>query len=409
MLYFFLSYARGEEDELVQRFFQDLSKEVRLRAGLPGDAVVGFVDRSIQVGERWPRQLSEALSSCRSFLALMSPRYFKSPSCGQEWQAFADRTHRYESVTKADSSLLKPLMWVPTVPSKMHPVAEPIQYFSDALGDTYRQLGIRQLMRLQRLRDDYRAFTFELAEQIVNSVETHRLAESVAAADFATLPSAFHRNLWESDGDSSLDDRPFTTHIVVVALPRVDMGTVRTALDVYGDRAIDWAPYRPPLLSPLVEYACRIAETHSVNVRVASLDELSIRAAHAHRHNQIIVLLVDAWVTRFDEIQRALTSGGNDRVPITAVLIPKSRDDPETRQQWPDLSMACRGMFGKLANDDELYRSAIPTHVAFGQALPDVLEAARNRVHSVGTVKRVLEGPVSTEHARVDGPWMNPS
>ncbi|AVT40609.1 hypothetical protein C6W10_33805 [Plantactinospora sp. BB1] len=409
VLYFFLSYARGDEDELVQRFFQDLSTEVRLLAGLPRDEVVGFVDRSIRVGERWPRQLSEALSTCRSFLALMSPRYFQSRSCGQEWQVFADRAHRYESAAKVDSSLLKPLMWVPTAPPKMHRVAEPIQYFSDRLGDTYRQLGIRQLMRLRRLEDDYRAFTFELAEQVVNSVEAHQLTEGVAAADFSALPSAFHRNVTEPGGDSGLDDKPFTTHIVVVALPRPDMAAVRTELDVYGDQALDWAPYRPPLLSPLVEYACNIAETHSFRSRVAGLNELAVRAAQAHQHNQIIVLLVDAWVTQVDEVQRALTSRGGDRVPITAVLIPNSRDDPETRRRWPDLSMACRELFGKLANDDELYRSAIPTHMAFGHALPDVLEAARNRVHSVGTVKRTLEGPVSTEHARVDGPWMNPS
>ncbi|MDG4831527.1 TIR-like protein FxsC [Solwaraspora sp. WMMD1047] len=405
--YFFLSYARGDEDELVQRFFEDLSTEVRLLAGLPRHEIVGFLDRTIQVGERWPRQLSEALATCRSFLALMTPRYFQSRACGREWHAFADRTARYESVAGVDSSLLKPLMWVPTPPSKMHRAAENIQYYSDALGETYQRLGIRQLMRLHRHRDDYRSFTFELATQIVASVESHRLAEGNLVDNFGALPSAFHRNVAQL-AESDQPDKPFLTHIIVAALPRSDMRAVRQELDVYGDQGLDWAPYRPPLLSPLVEYACAIAENHSLDFRLADLSELSARAVQAHRDNQIILLLVDAWVSKVADAQQVLASTDRDKAPITAVLIPKSRDDLETRRNWPDLSMACREIFGRLANDDELYRSPITSHVAFGETLPEVLEAARNRVHSVGTVRRRPDRHTSNQQARVDGPWMDP-
>ncbi|GFJ84756.1 toll/interleukin-1 receptor domain-containing protein [Phytohabitans houttuyneae] len=73
MLYFFLSYARGDEDDLVRQFFNDLSVEVRVRAGLHKDAEVGFIDARMKAGTVWSAELAEALSQCRSFIALLSP------------------------------------------------------------------------------------------------------------------------------------------------------------------------------------------------------------------------------------------------------------------------------------------------------------------------------------------------
>ena len=56
-------------------------------------------------------------------LAPMTPRYFQSEPCGQEWRIFADRTARYDQQNGVDSSLLKPLMWIPARPGHIHPVA----------------------------------------------------------------------------------------------------------------------------------------------------------------------------------------------------------------------------------------------------------------------------------------------
>lgn len=412
MLYFFLSYARGDEDELVHRFYEDLSAEVRLRAGEPRDKVVGFVDRTLQVGERWPRRLLEALASCGSFLALITPRYFQSVPCGKEWYLFGERARRYEASASVESSLLKPLMWIPTPPTKMHPVAEPLQHYSTTLGEPYRRLGVRQLMRLHRHEDDYHTLVFELAGQIVESVERHPVPPGVWTVGYDGAASAFHpANRVHGDRAAELDQlsRPLLVHLVVAASSRHEMSAVRDDLGAYGDQPLEWAPFRPPMPAPLVEFASGIAASHSFESRAADLSELASRADLADRNNQIVVLLIDAWITRLETAKQTLsahnTRAGQRHSPTTAVLIPNSRDDVETREHWADLSHACRGIFDRLAPDDELYRSAITTHRHFELELPGVLEVAKNRLYSSAPVRRSPGDAVSTQPPRVDGPW----
>jgi FxsC-like protein len=393
LLYFFISYARGDEDDLVRQFYNDLSVEVRVRAGLHRDAEVGFIDARMKAGTIWSTELADALSQCRSFIALLSPRYFLSRPCGQEWQIFSDRVARYEEEMGMDPSVLKPLLWVPLPPAKMHPVAARIQFSSDLLGDTC----VRQLMRLQRHQDAYREFVFELAGQIVESAETHPIPEGHGYPDLESAPSVFHspppsrpESLNGSEGAAALD--PLTVHFVVAALTRSKALSVRSDRAVYGDRPRDWAPYHPTRSSPLAEYASGIAESRSLASRVADLEELAERAELASQHNQIVVLLVDAWVTEIEEAAQALTAYNTreirDREPTTAVLIPRSLDDRETVAHWRRLSEECRRIFQRTSDDEELYRSNIPTFQAFEQDLPAVLEVAVNRMFVSGHIQR---------------------
>ncbi|WP_328384044.1 TIR-like protein FxsC [Micromonospora zamorensis] len=405
-LYFFLSYARGDEDALVQRFYEDLSAEVRLIAGLPRDEQVGFVDRTILFGERWPQRLVEALGSCRSFLALMTPRYFQSEACGQEWQLFADRIAQFDSQRSVDTSLLKPLMWIPARPGRIHPVAQPLQYSSNSLGELYQRLGVRQLMRMQRHHDDYRTFLFELANQIVSGAEAYPLPEHHRPIDLATVASAFHQGPTTGPPgrvatDGADTTSPMLVHFIVAAADRDEMRGVRQDVTGYGDDPLQWAPYRPPMPEPLGNYAREIAANHSYRSTVVHMDQLPRSAELAARYNQILVLIVDAWLTRLPHQRQALINlatilRGADAV--TAVLIPASRDDLETREHWRSLSRACREIFDELASDDELYRSNILTHRAFKEELPEVLEVARNRLYRSRSPSQRPRKELSQDH-----------
>jgi hypothetical protein len=66
-------------DRFVAKFFDDLSDDVRQ---LTGAALPGFMDQGMAVGTRWSDQLSEALGTCRVFVALLSPSYIASHWCG---------------------------------------------------------------------------------------------------------------------------------------------------------------------------------------------------------------------------------------------------------------------------------------------------------------------------------------
>jgi FxsC-like protein len=401
VLYFFLSYARGDEDDLVGRFYQDLCVEVRLLAGESKTSTVGFLDRTIQVGEHWSSRLAEALARCGSFVALMTPRYFSSVVCGQEWQVFAERLNHYEAVSRVGPPLLKPLIWLKMPTHRIPAVAESIQYTSGLLGETYERLGIRQLMRLQRHKDDYHEFLFELAEQIVNSVQSHPMPVGRVELDITRSDSAFHPQRVATPLTN-----PLAIHFVVAAGTRSAMERLREQLSYYGNASLDWAPFHPSLPAPLGDHAHRIAVTYSFESKVAGLDDLTERAAHAKRHNQIIVLLVDAWATRLPDASETLSAYcSGDGGPTTAVMIPASMDDQETRRHWPALSQAWRRVFDQLAFDDQLYRPAIGSHRGFELELPEILTVAANRVYKSGHVYRPPAGSVSTEHPIVDAPF----
>jgi len=287
----------------------------------------------------------------------------------------------------------------------MHPIAGPIQYYSPTLGDLYQRLGVRQLMRLGRHRDDYVSFVFELSEQIVESVESHPIPDADEFADFNQIPSAFHE---ATPAEPIPADQSLLVHFVVATSARADMAEIRGGLHIYGERARDWAPYDPALPVPLAEYALGIATEHSFVSRVADVRELARWAEQASRRNQIVVLLVDAWGPRLPATRQPLVAHNalvrDQQRPITAVLIPSSQHDRETRTRWADLSAECRVVLDHLANDDELYRAPVPTHHLFRLELPEVLEVAKNRVYRSGQVNREPGPDVDPRRPRLDGP-----
>lgn len=423
MLYFFLSYARGDDDVFVQQFYRDLCSEVRSRAGLARDEEVGFVDsHSIEVGAQWPARLVSALSTCRSFIALCSPRYFLSQPCGKEWRVFTDRMRRYEADTGEQASALMPVLWLPQ--PRMHPITRNIQYYADVLGDAYRREGLRQLMRLQRNHDAYIDFVSALAIRIVETAETQSMPRPRVQLEFDAIPSAFHgdppaRSASPDepvlDGDADAVDiqdyeQPHQyVHFVVAAPARRDVISIRTNVAFYGEHPQDWAPYRPALPEPLGDYARSIAARRSFESGVVALEDLASRLDTARSKNHIVVLLVDAWITQLDALRHRLAEYNDrdetDSEPATAVMVPGSHDDAETQQHWRQLSEELRGVLYRVAGgDDVMYRSSILTHRAFDEDLQVVLEVARNRLFVKGHVYRRPSGDPPGSRPILQGP-----
>lgn len=421
MLYFFLSYARGDDDIYVKKFFDELCREVRNLTGDPSDHQVGFLDvQGIPLGTPWSPQLINALSSCRVFLSLCSPGYFRRPACGKEWQVFAQRLAMHERITGRQAPALMPLVWTPT--AKMPKAAAGLQYHTESMGEPYRQLGLRQLVRLNR-RVPLLRLVSDLAEKVVATAREHALPGPGPVPHFDDITSAFapsggsgHKVAdavceaigpadprLEIVGSAAVGSR--YVHFVVAAPNRDEVSGLRRSSDFYGDSYADWAPFRPGLHDPIAAYARTIADRQRFGSAVVGIDQLPELIERANEHNQVVVLLVDAWAARLTQHREVLRSYDRRNEPTTGVLIPLPRADLETETHRAQLIEELRAA---LANNnirgDTMFRLDIQTHRAFDQELQEVLEEAQNRIYRRGRVHRLPPGDPPGARPILEGP-----
>jgi FxsC-like protein len=392
---FFLSRAPGDDDSYALRFFGDLSDKVREVTGTDGP--VGFVDTVDTDGRSpWSAEAWHALSSCRVFVALCSPRYLLSERCGREWWVFAERLRRYERTTGEHAPALIPIVW------------------SDGGGPGGSgDEEVRQLIRLRSLRPRYETFLDSLARRIVGSGERHDIPPSSPDLDPATVPNAFDQataigtRIQPPTPPSPADAATRRVHFVVAAGTRAEMGEVRDDVRFYGDHARDWQPYRPALSGPLVIHAQALAAGRLFDSEVAGLDGLAERVEHADHNNEIVVLLVDSWITKFSAYRRTLAEFDRDRPngSGTAILAPTSAADGETLRHRSELrSELTDALRNHLTKREQLARIDIESPDSFGGSLVAVLEEAQNRIFSHGRVFRRPAGGQSTDRPILQGP-----
>lgn len=414
VLYFFLSYARGGDDVYVQEFFNDLCDEVRALEGLSSSDEVGFFDRgNIQPGDTWPEALVEALSQCQSFLALCSPAYFLSEPCGKEWAIFQERSRQFQESTGNNRSALIPLRWLPS--RTMPEAAQVIQYVQEPRSDNsrsepHRERGIRQLLRIQRNRDDYLEFVTTVAELVVDAVLRAQLPVATERLEFEIVPSAFHRPVQINNIPAAITDSvpqaikpaeliPLSNKVYFVlsaptADEAADEGLGRQDRQFYGDSAEAWSPYRPTTVEPLAKFATLVAAGRSLAAQIAEVGELDDCIDRARRDNQIVVLLVDPWSTKMEGHHEILNRYDRRDDQPAAVMIPWSTEDTETRSRSAELTTAVGRTFPRNMRRPHTttFRPSVLTHEAFRSDLQVVLEESRNRVIASGTRRRPLSG-----------------
>ena len=416
--YFFLSYARGDDDPFVHQFYRDLSAEVRSYAGMDATQEVGFLDvHSIEFGATWSDKLMAALAHSHSFIALCSPRYFLSEACGREWAVFAGRMRIYERQTGIAPPVLLPLRWM--LSRRIPPVLAERQYDHDNLPEAYRQTGLRQLLRLARNRDHYLEFVNELAQRVVDAAEFHDLPPMASPPEFAHVQSAFDSRHGGEAGQNirpapaGIGGQPDFVHFVIAAPGRAELQaqeliSASRKQDFYGDTPHEWKPYHPALSNPIAMYAQMIAASRRLDSGVSDVTGIIELLEHARRYNQIVVLILDAWVTRLASYRQVLAqcerSNRPAEEPTTGILVPASHGDQQTQANWLQLADSVRSIFFNRANaNDVLFRSGVLTHHAFDADLQVVLEVARNRVYAHSNAPRRPPGD-SGEFPRLANP-----
>jgi FxsC-like protein len=396
-----MSYARGDDDPFVQQFFADLSDEIRGRTGIRDRRPVGFLDQAnIPPGAQWPRDLTKALSDCQSFLALTSPGYYLSTYCGKEFHAFSTRLDEYERIHRIRPPALLTVQWFPAQNS---PVAvDLIQRLPTSLGEEYHQHGLRPLLKLSNLRDAYQRCLFLLAEHIVRTAKAHRIPGLPTAITLDNLPSAFHPDGAYTQASTASTDHdhwsgsPRFVYFVIAACTQDEVrSTTRRQVAFYGPSFADWAPYQPEMPEPIGQRATDIAAERHLASEIRDLDDLEALIDYATAHNQIVILLVDAWATLVPGYRATLGAYDRRNEPTTAVMTPWNVADKETMANHLILSTALTQTFPRnmVRNDKEMFRINITSAENFRAELAGVLAVAENRLYKYGIVYRTPPEP----------------
>ncbi|MFB7954161.1 TIR-like protein FxsC [Streptomyces sp. NPDC056045] len=402
--YFFLSYAHTpgygggtDPDMWVERLFRDLCDHVAAMTDLPAGAPAGFMDREVRSGEGWSERLGEVLATCRVFVPLFSPRYFASEMCGKEWYAFAQRAIHHRARSSRPAEAIVPALWVPVPPSQLPGPAERLQFDHRDFGDRYVSDGLYGLIKLRIFAEEYERAVYELAKRIVNVADTTRIGIG-RPVDYRQAPSAF--------GPRNSASGPRPIRITVVAPTRRDLPEGRLA-DYYGDSARDWNPYHPATTRPLAYVAEDLVRSLNYRATITSFDEETERGNSKQPPGSPEILLVDRWALQDEDRRRRLAAFDAEHRPWIAPAVPWSREDRQSMAAEAELTGKLERTMPVLMRQGRAHCRAaargVPSMEAFGQILPQVVEAAAQQYMRHAVVYPSAGGRLG-ERPRLRGP-----
>ncbi|MER6161502.1 TIR-like protein FxsC [Streptomyces sp. NPDC001868] len=372
--YFFLSYAhtpkRGiqgdvDPDMWVWRLFRDLCDHILQMTAEPVGSPVGFIDRTTTVGEGWRERLAEALATCRVFVPLYSPRYFKSDMCGREWYAFSQRMALQTARSFGEVAPIVPALWVPVHPAQLPFTAAALQFNHSGFGADYAAEGFYGLIKLNYLRNEYERAVYQLAKRIVQVAEETTLAPG-RRPSFDTLPSAF--------GASGEEQ---TLRIVIVSSQGEGAGD---GDDRGGDKSgvPDWNPYEHA--RPLAELAAYLARNLDYRATVLSFDDVSPEdLLTGGSSSGPAVLLVDRGALLEPERRERLSALDSDVPPWVGAMVPGSAPEPGVRDEEdpgpPDLETVAPVMSRRSRAVSRAAVTGLATAEMFSEVFPKLAKA----------------------------------
>lgn len=409
--WFFLSYARENLENYVRRFYRDLNKTIQSLTK-PGEGIDGFFDeRTIELGQPWPEELSSALQSCKVFVSLYSPAYFAKDYCGREWQVFSTRqaAHTPEVMAhEARPSSMLPILWVPesSLPRPLPKVASDLQYTHGDFGELYARVGLRQLMMLQKYRDHYREFLARFADKLIQTANKNPLPPDPNPQPITEVENAFQRQPGPTIKPSSYSNEgPRYVQFVFVAGRRDELRGVREKLDPYGERGgRDWQPYLPDVPEEVGIIAQKITADEQFHFDAVPLDDAVIaRIEEAERQNNIVAIVVDTWSLCLERYKTAMREFDGRKFLNCVVFVSWNSRDDETESKRADLidELNATFLYNCIERNPNCFLE-VGSHDEFKKELPAALHKALQRiVQKAGVVKKaqgrmVISKPIIT-------------
>jgi FxsC-like protein len=272
--YFFLSYAhsdplaasptedldklvRADPDQLVRKFFYDLTEAVREHASRKPGLVSGFFDQEVPVGSDWKHRLTQALSTAQVFVPLYSVGYLAMAWPGRELACFRQRVERAGFANPVRRFV--PVLWAPLVGAQDPPGLHEALASSDTEPD-YAENGLWALLRLRPYRQSYLAVVHRLARQIVDLAEKNPINPVALSQvpDIEKVKSEFP------------PAAPLAAFVIEVAAPTLAVLSEGSDPQAYGETPVQWRPF-PGQELPLAEIAKQVAERFDFDPKVSEV------------------------------------------------------------------------------------------------------------------------------------------
>lgn len=141
---------------------------------------------------------------------------------------------------------------------------------------------------------------------------------------------------------------------------------------------------------------------------IASFDEESGPPEGKQPPSRPEILLVDRWALQDEDRRRRLAAFDAENRPWVTMVVPWNREDPQSRAAEAELTAKLeQTMPTKMRQGRAYCRAAargVPSMEAFGQVLPQVVEAAAQQYLRHAAVYPPATGGGHTERTRLTGP-----
>jgi FxsC-like protein len=352
--------------------------EVAVRLGIDA-AEAGFLDTNMPVGSLWGEAASRALATCKVFMPVDSPSFFRSGYCGKEWSCFTQRLAAAGSSTE----LILPVWWLPTqtkLPDRVAAIQDP----RDALGGAFRELGLQHVRKLRRHRDTYREYVATLADQAIAASRRHELVDG-EVLDLQQAPDAFRAPAGAAKPAAADAARegggPKWVRFIVVAGTRDEMLNHRERVEFYGDKWDAWSPSEPLHEDLIGARAQRLAGDLLLMSSLDGIDgQVVQRVRAAEEQREIVVLILDSWAAKIDSYSTLLEKYDRVQFENAAIVVPTNVSDEETALHLDQLRAELFKRMRRSMRNVQLFREDTSDAAAFDTVLRQVIVEVRRRI-----------------------------
>ena len=315
--WFFFSYARDDQDDLLDKFYADLLKEISLVKAM---AAVGFLDQGdIRIGDQWAEKLTEELRTCKVFVSICTPNYFDRPYCGKEFQICLDR----QASSKKTSTAMVSVIWGAPAGS-VHPCMKKFQYTHKSLPAAYAKHGLRYIMKLGVHKDDYEQFITSLANAIVQVGTKYPLPVPPLLDPIEDVKNAFGKAVKKAASDATPIQRNAHFSYVVGSSKEIcdiPKHLLRDLPSRYGPGGREWRPFYPEYEDSVGDVAMLATAMQKLYYKELPLENLLNRIKEAEAKKEIVVLLVDPWTIRVKTYRKLMEQYDRRNFLNCAVLV----------------------------------------------------------------------------------------